>query len=122
MNKKEKNIILENYKRAYHSQEILKNNKDDTRRTLKFMLDDLGLKKERYIIENEIISERDNISYMNKETYKMIFDTFLRHEKYIHYDLDEIDQYYFDLQYEMTDEENKYYLNQINYIKEHTAV
>jgi hypothetical protein len=105
MTNKEKQIILNTYKENYSAHEILKIDKSETLYTLRYLLDSLELKKDRYIIENSVIIERDNIKFMEREAFQMIFDTFLKYGKYIHYDLQEIDMYYDDLQYEMTEEE-----------------
>ena len=121
MNKKESNIILNTYKEIYRIHEVVKIDKADTIRELKIMIDALGMKKERYIIENEVIAERDNIKYSSLQMYEMIFNNFLKYGKYIHYDLDEIDVYYDDLQFRMTEEENKCYTAQVNYIESHKA-
>lgn len=116
MNKKESKIILDTYKNVLYVHELCKIDKDDTRRELKNLLDALGMKKERYTIENEIISERDSFNYTIKEMYSLIFETFLKYGKYINYNMDEIDRCYYNLKYELTEEENKCYQAQIKYI------
>lgn len=116
MNKKERKIILDTYKTIYRIHEIVKIDKSDSIREFKYLLDVLGMEKERYMIENEIIAERDNLTYMQKEMYSLIFETFSKYGKYIHYDLEEIDMYYNDLQFKMTDEENRCHKNQVHSI------
>lgn len=116
MNKKEMNIILTTYKEAYNAQEILGFDKADTLRTLKFMIDSLGLEKQRYEIENDVIAERDHLNITTKEMYQIIFETFEKYNVYVNYDLDEIEMYYDNLQFKMTQEENKCHQARINYI------
>jgi hypothetical protein len=121
MNKKETSIILASYKHIYACNEVLNIDKTDTIREYRHMLEELGLKKEMYIIENEVICERDNIKYSSKQVYEMIFETFLKYNKYIHYDMNEIERYYDDLQFYFTDEENKCHIARINLLNNYKA-
>lgn len=121
MNKKESQIILNTYKQIYFAHTIVNIDKSDTIREFKFMLDNLGLKKERYIVENNIIAERDELTGTVKECYIMIFETFTRYGKYINYDLKEIQMYYDNLQYEFTEEDVKCHNARIKYILDRIA-
>jgi hypothetical protein len=122
MNKKESAIILKSYKDIYYAHCILEIDKTDSRREFKFLLDTLGLKKERYIVENEIITEKENINCSSKSMYEMIFETFAKYNKYINYDLNEIDTIYDDLQFEMTEEDKKCHIARISYIENNKKV
>lgn len=66
MNKKEKSILLNTYKEEYT---LLKNGFDykmDSIRTLKNLLNQLGLNNDRIEIENSIYFEINNITGMKK--------------------------------------------------------
>ena len=117
MNKKEKGIILDTYKNMYYCNMIVQIDKLDAIRELKIMIDKLELKKERYEIENEIISERDGIKATAKYMYESIFEVFTKYEKYVHYDLNDIEMCYDNLEYKMTEEERKCDTAKINYLK-----
>ena len=106
MNKNEKNIILNTYKDKYYSNTIGIDNKNTTT-TLKILLDKLNLKEERYNIENEIISYNNNYGKITTDTFKMVIDDFKKYNVYVNYDIDDIENYYYDLTYKMTDEEVK---------------
>jgi len=121
MNKKEIKTIVETYKRIYNVQEVVGIDKSDTIYELKFLLDSLGLKKERYIAENEVITERDELK-SEKAEYKMIFDDFIKYGVYVNYDLEEIEMYYDDLQFRMNDEEIGCNTARIDYIKERKQI
>jgi hypothetical protein len=108
MNKCERELILTAYKNCYHVQEITGIDKQDTIRELKHLIDSLNLKRERYQTENEVITERDNIRLIPREMYSLIFDSFAKHGHLVHYDLQEIELIFAELQYEMTDEEVMY--------------
>lgn len=119
MNKKEMQTILGTYKQIFHTHTVLRYDKADTVREFKFMLDSLNLKKERYIVENEVIAESKSMKSTVKSMYEMIFEDFAKYGRYINYDLEEIGLYYDNLQYELTEEENKCHVSRVNYIKEY---
>lgn len=121
MNKNEKSIILNTYKEAYHCHNILNIDKTEVLYTLKFMVDSLGLKRERYIVENGIISEKLNLTSLEIQMYEMIFESFEKYGDYINYDLNQIDELYDDLKYQMTEEENKCHLARIKYLMDRVA-
>lgn len=62
MNKKEIQILKDNYKRIY--KDSLVNTADMSRFNMKMLLDSLGLKKERYEAENEVIVDNNNYRSM----------------------------------------------------------
>jgi hypothetical protein len=117
MTSKEKNIILKNYKRIYKLS-LTKgfDYKDDARLEFTSLLDELGLTKERYTIENEVISEKNNYNNIQREMFEMIFESFLKYEVYIHYDIREIDIVYHTLQFDMSEEEKRLHCTRINNI------
>jgi hypothetical protein len=114
---KEKEIILKSYADLYFAEKVLQFDKSETLYTLRFLLDNLQLKKDRYMVENEIISQRNNLAGTQKEMYLMIFETFAKYGRYINYDILEIESVYDDLQYEITDEEKRCHNARIEYIK-----
>jgi len=120
MTKKEKDIILNRYKEIYHVNTNLKIDKYDSLRELGFLLTDLGLKKELYMMQNEVIAENLNLSLSVKECYSMIFDSFVKHGVFTNFNLDEINTYFQELQYEFTEDEYKYHNNRIKYILEYS--
>jgi len=118
MNKSEKSIILSTYKDIYYTHHVVKIDKSDALREFKFLLASLNLKKESYQVENEVIAEVKNMSLTVIEMYKMIFETFAKYNTYCNYNLEEIDIYYEELQWEFTEEENKCHKARIKYIME----
>lgn len=117
MNKKEKRIILNTYKQKYYAHTIGIDNKN-TITTLKMLLNELNLKEERYNIENEIISCNNNYGKITTDTFKMVFDDFKKYNVYVNYNIDDIENYYYDLTYKMTDEEIKCNNARINLLKD----
>jgi len=120
MTKQEKQTILSAYKQIYYTHHIVKIDKSDSLREFKFLLSSLNLKKESYQIENEVIIEANNLKLTVIEMYKMIFETFAKYNTYTNYNLSEIDIYYEELQWEMTEEENKCHKARIKYIMENS--
>ena len=118
MNKKELNTILSVYKDIYYTHHVVKIDKSDSLREFKFLLTSLNLKKESYMVENKVIAEAENMSLTVKEMYNMIFESFVKYNTYCNYDLEEIDIYYEELQWEMTEEENKCHKASVRYIME----
>ena len=120
MTKQEKQTILSAYKQIYYTHHVVKINKSDALREFKFLLSSLNLKKELYQIENEVIIEANNLKLTVKEMYNMIFELFVKYNTYCNYDLEEIDIYYEELQWEMTEEENKCHKARVRYIMENS--
>lgn len=119
MNKQEKEILLNNYKENYNLHHILNYDKTDILINLKYLLDNLDLKKDRYIIENEIISEKEKYNFLQRESFKMIFEMYLKYNVYVNYDLKEIAGYFEDLQFIITDEEIRCHQARIRNIENH---
>jgi hypothetical protein len=117
MTSKEKDVILKNYKKIYKIS-LTKGfeYKDDARLEFTNLLDSLGLKKERYIIENQVLSELKQYNNIQVSMFEMIFDDFLKYGVYTHYDLQEIDIHYDTLQFSMSDDEKRLYQVRINNI------
>ena len=115
MNKTETNTIINIYKDMYYVHHIVNIDKSETLREFKFMIDKLGLKKQRYIVENKIIMERDEITG-KADIYEMIFNDFILYNRYVHYDINEISNEYDELQFYMNDEQLKCNKARINYI------
>lgn len=120
MTNKEKNILLKNYKRIYH-QHLITDYKNDSRLEFVNLLDALGLKTDRYIIENEVISELRQYNNIQREMFEMIFESFLKYGVYIHYDVKDIELFFDNLQFQMNDEEKRLYQVRINNILQYIA-
>ena len=118
MTKNEKSIILSTYKDIYYTHDVVKIDKLDSLREFKFLLASLNLKKESYQVENEVIAEFNNMKLTVIEMYKMIFETFAKYNTYTNYNLEEIDIYYEELQWQFTEEENKCHKARVKYIME----
>jgi len=116
MNKKEASIILKTYSDIYYSHVINEFDKSESIREFSFLLKSLGMNKEKTMVENVIICERDNIRGTAKEMYRMIFESFSEHEVYVNYDLSEIDMYYENLKYSMSEEDIKCHNARIKYL------
>lgn len=114
MNKKEIQTIKESYKITY--KDSLTNTSDMSRYHMKFLMDSLNLKKERYEVENEVIAENNNYKSMTIEAFQGIFEDFEKYGVYVNYDLDSIDNYFDKLKYKMTEEEIRCYNARINLI------
>ena len=119
MNKKEKEIIINTYKDIIYSAEILNFDYTDTKRKFKHLLDQLNLKNERYQVENEIISLKNEYNYIIRETFGLIYNTFKKYNQYVNYDLDMICIIFDDLQFKMTEEEIKCHKARIKVINEY---
>lgn len=121
MNKKERDIILNTYKDALTSKN-LGFDKDDTIRTFKFMLGGLGLERERYMIENKMITDTKEYDIIVEDTFRMIFDTFARYNILVSYDLDEIEEMYENnLAYKFSSEDEICYQARVKILKERLA-
>lgn len=117
MNKKEIQIIKESYRNVYKANLEYECNPASCV-DMRVLIDTLGLKEHRYEVENEVISDRNNYNAIIKDMFKMIFDDFKKHGIYVHYDLEEIDVYFYELQYEMSEEDISCYNSRMSYLKE----
>jgi len=116
MNKKESAIILKSYYDMYFSQTVCGIDKSDSIRDFSFMLKTLGMTKEKYEIENKIISDHKEIKGTAKVMFEAIFESFAKFGAYVHFDLEEIDTYYENLQYKMDEEGIKCHKARISYL------
>lgn len=115
MNKKEKSVILDTYKNILEVQRITGIDKADSIREFKFMLDKLGLKLDRYIIENKIIAKEMELTGIQEEAYEMIFNDCIKYGIYENYGNDLLNSLY-ELELEMTDEQIKCNKARVNII------
>lgn len=118
MNKKEKEIILKRY-------ELILNvnaegiDKQDSIREISNLLDLLDLTKERYMVENKVITETNKYHLAAIDMFEMLFDTAFKYGIYVNYDIDEIENIIDDLKWTMTEEEYNYSLKRIAVIKDY---
>lgn len=117
MNKKEIQIIEESYRNVYKANLEYEYNPVACV-DMRVLMDTLGLKENRYKVENEVISDRNNYNAIIRDMFQMIFDDFKKYGVYVHYDLEEIDVYFSELQYEMNQEDISCYNARISYLKE----
>lgn len=85
---------------------------------LKNLLNLLGLKQKHYETVNKAINYFNEYNSSVIEAYDMIFKDFLKYNTYTYNDLNEIEMFFEELKYEMTEEEIKCNTARINYIKE----
>lgn len=106
MNKKEVETIKESYKAMFKDSMALHEQVGVSH--MRELLDNLGLKKERYDIENEIILENNNFNEFTIGMFKMFVNEFVKYGKYSHYDLIEIKDIFDEVKYEMSDDESSF--------------
>ena len=75
MTKNEKEILFKAYEGILKA-EVLGIDKDDAKREFKYLIDKLGLKEDRYILENSSICIINEYSVIVKDMFDMIFETF----------------------------------------------
>lgn len=117
MNKKELSTIEKEYN--FTIQASLQGfNKDQELILLKRLMDNLGLKDNRYKIENREIIRYKEYNYIVKESFNSLYEDFKKYGYYTIMDVEEIEMAFDDLQYKMTDEEVKCNKARIRNIKE----
>lgn len=107
MNKKEKSILLNTYKEEYT---LLKNGFDykmDSIRTLKHLLNQLGLNNDRIEIENNIYFEINNIKGMAKAGYERLIEIIAKYNNNIIVNAEDIEEILFSIEFELSDEHKK---------------
>lgn len=82
------------------------------------MMELLGLKKNKYIIENNAVIDHKSYNGIVREVFNMLFDNFVKYKVYTTFDIDDIEMYFENLQYNMTAEEIKCNKARIRIIKE----
>lgn len=113
MNSKDKSTILQQYDSLLRVQK-LGYDKSETLQEFRRLLDNLTLKAERIQVENTITAE--DMKPTQQDMYSMIFETFSKYGVYPHYDLNEIDNIFENLQFKMTEEEKKCHKARVSYI------
>ena len=107
MNKKEKSILLNTYKEEYT---LLKNGFDykmDSIRTLKHLLNQLGLNNDRIEIENNIYFEINNIKGMVKAGYERLIEIIAKYNNNNIVNIEDIEEILFNIELELSDEHKK---------------
>lgn len=118
MTKKEKQIILNQYEMIYKI-DLDGIDKSECIREVGIILDLLGLSKEKYEVENKVLSTRPGYSnVIAVDTFQMIFDSFYKYGSLVNYDIDEIEAVFEELKFEMNEDDVKYNERRINIIKE----
>lgn len=106
MNKKEKAILLDSYKRIYYTHELVGIDKSDSIHEFKFILNNLGLELDRYIIENKIIAEKMELKPTQEEAFEMMFNDCIKYGRYENYGKHLVGAVE-ELKFNMTEEEKK---------------
>lgn len=106
MNKKEKEIILNQYRQILFTDRIVGIDKDDARHEMWALLNALGLENERIEIENNIYFEQHNLSYMQVQGYKTLVEII---SKYVgrNVNIDKIEVMLDAIEFELTEEHKK---------------
>lgn len=118
MTKKEKQIILNQYEMIYKVN-LDGIDKSDSIREIGVILDLLGLNKEKYEVENKVLSTRAGYSNVIAiDTFQMIFDSFYRYGSLVKYNIEEIEEVFEQLKFEMNEDDVRYNTRRINIIKE----
>lgn len=118
MNKKEKQIILDRYELILNTRE-LGIDKSDSIRELSSLIDALGMKKERYMVENKIISNSKGFSIIVIDAFEMIFESFLKYGCIVKYDIEEVEEAFENVRLDMNADEVNYNSKRIAIIKEY---
>ena len=69
-------------------------------------MDDMGLKLDRYIIENKIIAEKMGLTEIQKEAFEMMFNDCIKYGRYENYGKHLVGAVE-ELKFDMTEEEKK---------------
>jgi len=104
MNKKEKLILLNTYKEEYV---LLKNGFDykiDSIRTLKNLLNQLGLSNNRIEIENNIYFEINNIKGIAKAGYERLIEIIAKYNNDNIINVEDIEEILLAIEFELTEE------------------
>ena len=119
MNKSEKEILKNEYKKAYISLKKY-DDKDSIIQVncLSQLLLSLELKDLKYIAENEAIAEMNNLNLIKREAFNQLYEDFKKYNVYVNLNLDDIECYFDELKYNMTGEEVQCNNNRINILKE----
>lgn len=106
MNKKEKNTILDIYRGILVETHLIGLDKEDSKMEFTRLLDLLGLKEERYRVENKILAKKLELNEIQEEAYEMIFNDCIKYGVYAKYGNELLEAMY-NLEYDFTDEELK---------------
>ena len=104
MNKKEKLILLNTYKEEYV---LLKNGFDykiDSIRTLKNLLNQLGLSNNRIEIENNIYFEINNIKGIAKAGYERLIEIIAKYNNDNIINVEDIEEILLAIEFDLTEE------------------
>lgn len=117
MNKRELSIIEKEFNWTIQAS-LQGFNKDEELTLLRRLMDNLGLKDNRYKIENREIMRYKEYNYIVKESFNSIYEDFKKYGYYTIMDIEEIEWAFDELKYMMTDEEVKCNKARIRNIKE----
>ena len=106
MNKREKSTIIDIYRGILVDTYLRGLDKEDTRREFTRLLDLLGLKEERYRVENKILAKKMELTEVQEEAYEMMFNDCIKYGVYAKYGDELLDAVY-NLEFEFTEEELK---------------
>lgn len=116
MRKEEKQIILNQYENILRTDMVHNFDMADAKKEFKSLLKNLNLQTESYEVENKIISEKNGYKIDVKDSFQMIFEDFNKYNVLVNYNIDDIENIFEDLKYEMNEEEVKCNIARISYI------
>lgn len=120
MNKKEKEIMLKGYERNLISLSEGFEYKKEVVREYSILLDNLGLMKEKYEVENKILADLNDLNEAEKDMYDMIIKDLNKYDIYCNYS--DIENYIYELEYEFTEEQLRCNKARINYLNENNKL
>ena len=85
MNKREKSTIIDIYRGILVDTYLIGLDKEDSRREFTRLLDLLGLKEERYRVENKILAKKMELTEVQEEAYEMMFNDCIKYGVYAKY-------------------------------------
>jgi hypothetical protein len=117
MNKKEKGIILDTYRRVKEINLHTGIDKDDSIRDIGMMLIKLNLSDDKKQIDNEIYYKKNNFSFMQKEGYNRLCEIAKIYIGYLPL-AEDVEELIYHLEYNFTEEHKKNILACMKMIEE----
>ena len=116
MNKREKQIILDAYRRVREINLNTGIDKDDSIKDIGMMLINLNLVNEKVEIDNEIFFKKNNLKFIQKEGYKNLSYIVSKYIGYLPY-VEDVEEIAYHLEYTFTEEHRKIVENCIKMIE-----
>ena len=106
MNKKEKGIILDTYRRVKEINFYTGINKEDSTRDIGIMLIKLNLSDEKNQIDNEFYYKENNFSFLQKEGYNRLCEIAKTYLGYMPL-AEDVEEMVYQLEYSLSEEHKK---------------